>query len=68
MHDPRKAHYNALKRILHYIQGTIDHELHLFPSTSLRLITYTDADWVRCPNTRLSISGYCCFLGDNLIS
>lgn len=43
MHDPRKTHYNALKRILR--QGTIDHGLHLYPTTQLRLITYTNADW-----------------------
>ncbi|XP_021713486.1 uncharacterized protein LOC110681645 [Chenopodium quinoa] len=26
-------------------QGTIDHGLHLYPTVSHRLITYTDADW-----------------------
>ena len=44
MHDPRETHYNALKRILHYIQGTMDHGLHLYPTTQLRLITYINAD------------------------
>ncbi|XP_021727699.1 uncharacterized protein LOC110694843 [Chenopodium quinoa] len=68
MHDPRVAHYDALKRILRYIQGTIDHGLHLYPSAPKNLITYTDADWGGCPDTRRSTSGYCCFLGDNLIS
>ncbi|XP_056697386.1 uncharacterized mitochondrial protein AtMg00810-like [Spinacia oleracea] len=68
MHDPREPHFNALKRILHYIQGTIDHGLHLYPTSTLHLITYTDADWGGCPDTRRSTSGYCCFLGDNLIS
>ncbi|GJZ03268.1 ribonuclease H-like domain-containing protein, partial [Tanacetum coccineum] len=29
---------------------------------------YTDADWVGCPSTRKSTSGYCVFLGDNLLS
>ncbi|XP_021717923.1 uncharacterized protein LOC110685704 [Chenopodium quinoa] len=68
MHDPREAHYDALKRILRYIQGTIGHGLHLYPSPPMNLITYTDADWGGCPDTRRSTSGYCCFLGDNLIS
>ncbi|XP_021854633.2 uncharacterized mitochondrial protein AtMg00810-like [Spinacia oleracea] len=68
MHDPREPHLYALKRILRYIQGTIDHGLHLYPTSTLRLITYSDVDWGGCPDTRRSTSGYCCFLGDNLIS
>ncbi|XP_021734041.1 uncharacterized protein LOC110700747 [Chenopodium quinoa] len=68
MHDPRQAHFDALKRLIRYIQGTIDHGLHLYPSSPTYLITYTDADWGGCPDTRRSTSGYCCFLGDNLIS
>ncbi|XP_021766583.1 uncharacterized protein LOC110731040 [Chenopodium quinoa] len=68
MHDPRQAHYDALKCILRYIQGTIDHGLHLYPLSPTNLITYTDANLGGCPDTRRLTSGYCCFLGDNLIS
>ena len=32
------------------------------------MIAYTDADWGGCPDTRRSTSGYCVFLGDNLLS
>lgn len=32
------------------------------------MIAYTDADWGGCPDTRRSTSGYCVFLGDNLVS
>ncbi|GJX97569.1 ribonuclease H-like domain-containing protein [Tanacetum coccineum] len=31
------------------------------------LIAYSDADWAGCPATRRSTSGYCVFLGDNLL-
>ena len=68
MHDPREAYYDAFKCILWYLQGNIDHGLHLYPSTSLRLITYTYADWGGYPDTQRSTLVYCCFLGDNLIS
>jgi len=33
-----------------------------------KLISYTDVDWGGCPNTHRTTSGYCLFLGDNLIS
>ncbi|GJZ68163.1 ribonuclease H-like domain-containing protein [Tanacetum coccineum] len=45
MHDPRESHIAALKRILWYVHGTLDHGLHLHVSTTTQLTTYTDADW-----------------------
>ena len=68
MYDPKDEHMHALKRILRYIRGTIDHGLHLYPSSTSTLVSYTDADWGGCPDTRRSTFGYCVFLGDNLIS
>ncbi|KAJ9535464.1 hypothetical protein OSB04_un001410 [Centaurea solstitialis] len=68
MHAPRTSHFNALKRILRYIKGTLDHGLHLTKSPGNKLIAYTDANWAGCPDTRRSTSGYCVYLGDNLIS
>ncbi|GJZ18467.1 ribonuclease H-like domain-containing protein [Tanacetum coccineum] len=32
------------------------------------LVAYTDVDWVGCPTTRRSTSGYYVFLGDNILS
>ena len=58
----------ALKRIVKYIQGTLDHGVHLYPSHFSDIVSYTDADWGGCPDTRRSTSGYCVFLGDNLVS
>ncbi|XP_060182800.1 uncharacterized mitochondrial protein AtMg00810-like [Lycium barbarum] len=68
MHNPMEVYMNSLKRIVRYIKGTLDHGLHLYPSKPTTLISYTDADWGGCPDTRRSTSGYCVFLGDNLIS
>ncbi|GJY61054.1 ribonuclease H-like domain-containing protein [Tanacetum coccineum] len=47
---------------------TLDYGLHLHVSNSAQLTTYTDAEWAGCPVTRRSTSGYCVFLGDNLLS
>jgi hypothetical protein len=57
-----------MKRILRYLRGTPDFDLLLHRSSSFDLVVYTDADWVGCPDTRRSTSGYAVFLGDNLVS
>ncbi|GJW64968.1 ribonuclease H-like domain-containing protein, partial [Tanacetum coccineum] len=68
MHDPREPHFSALKRILRYIRGTMPYGLQLFSSTTSSLVAYSDADWAGCTTTRRSTSGYCVFLGSNLLS
>ncbi|GJS91240.1 ribonuclease H-like domain-containing protein [Tanacetum coccineum] len=67
MHDPREPHFAALKRVLRYIRGTLDFGLQLYTSSTGSLVAYSDADWDGCPTTRLSTSGYCVFLGDNIL-
>ncbi|GJW17557.1 ribonuclease H-like domain-containing protein, partial [Tanacetum coccineum] len=52
MHDPREPHLAALKRILRYVQGTLDLGLHLYASSTSSLVGYTDVDWAGCPSTR----------------
>jgi hypothetical protein len=68
MHNPREPHLTAAKRILWYLQGTVDHGLLLRRASTSDLVIYTDVDWAGCPDTRRSTSGYAVFLGDNLIS
>ena len=34
----------------------------------VQLKMFSNADWVVCPDTRRSISGFCVFLGDSLLS
>ncbi|GJV98748.1 ribonuclease H-like domain-containing protein [Tanacetum coccineum] len=68
MHDPREPQLVALKRILWYVKGNLDLGLHLYVSSTTSLVGYTDADWASCPSTRRSTSGYCVFLGVNLLS
>lgn len=68
MHAPRDPHLHFLKRVLRYVKGTIDHGLHISSSSAHALIAYSDADWGGCPDSRRSTSGFCVFIGDNLIS
>ncbi|GJY46961.1 ribonuclease H-like domain-containing protein [Tanacetum coccineum] len=67
MHDPREPYFLALKRILRYVRGTLDYRLQLFSYSTTDLIAYSDADWAGWPTTRRSTSGYCVFLGNNLL-
>ncbi|GJX39533.1 ribonuclease H-like domain-containing protein [Tanacetum coccineum] len=66
LYDPREPHLAALKRVLLY--GTLDLGLQLYASITGSLVAYIDADWPGCPTNRRSTSGYCVFLGDNLLS
>ncbi|GJQ89736.1 ribonuclease H-like domain-containing protein [Tanacetum coccineum] len=68
MHDPREPHFAALKRIMRYVQGTLKLGLHLYASATTSLVGYTDVDWACFSSTRKSTSGYCVFLGNNLLS
>lgn len=68
MHDPREPHYKALHQVLRYVKGTTSQGLQLLKQQNMKIPVYSDADWAGCPNTRRSTSGYCLFLGDNLIS
>nr|GEV43129.1 ribonuclease H-like domain-containing protein [Tanacetum cinerariifolium] len=63
-----EPHFAALKRILRYVQGTLELGLHLYASATTSLVGYTDADWASCPTTRRFTLGYCVFLVDNLLS
>nr|GFA39850.1 ribonuclease H-like domain-containing protein [Tanacetum cinerariifolium] len=58
----------ALKRIIRYVQGTLEFGLQLYASSRSSLVAYSDADWAGCPATRRSTFGYCVFLGNNLLS
>ncbi|XP_071712682.1 uncharacterized mitochondrial protein AtMg00810-like [Rutidosis leptorrhynchoides] len=68
MHDLREQHLHALKRIVRYVQGTLDMGLQLYALSTTTVVAYSDADWAGCPTTRRSTSGYCVFLGNNLLS
>ena len=68
MHVPRDVHWAAVKRILHYICGTMDLGVTLHASADTALTAYFDADWAGCPDTRRSTLGYCVYLGPSLIS
>jgi hypothetical protein len=50
------------------LKSTLDHRLLLNSSSPTSLTVDSDADWASCPDTRRSTSGFCVYLGDNLVS
>ncbi|VVA37953.1 PREDICTED: Retrovirus-related Pol poly from transposon, partial [Prunus dulcis] len=45
MHNPRESHLAAVKRILRYIQGTMDYGIEYQKGNEAILIRYCDSDW-----------------------
>ncbi|KAH0637403.1 hypothetical protein KY289_037318 [Solanum tuberosum] len=67
-HSPSTKHWQATKRLLRYLKGTITYGLHFKRGDSSQLLAYSDADWGGIPDTRHSTSAYVIFLGKNPIS
>ncbi|XP_020686945.1 uncharacterized protein LOC110102803 [Dendrobium catenatum] len=67
MHCPTTSDFKRLKRLLRYIRGTHDYGLPI-TTGPLTLTTYSDADWASNIDDRKSITGFCSYLGPNLIS
>jgi len=60
------------QQMFHYIHGTIEFDLHMYPSSLDKLISYKEAYWVRCSYTRRPTLGYCVlppvlFIRNNLL-
>ena len=65
---PTVSQWNACKRILRYVKGTLSHGLLFKPTSLFTLEGYSDSDWATNIDDRKSISGICVFLGGNLIT
>ena len=68
LQSPSLASMKMVRRILRYVKGSIHFGLHLTGDTTLDLCGFFDADWAGCPTTRRSTTGFCTFLGQNIIS
>jgi hypothetical protein len=67
MHDPRTWHMEVVYRILRYLKGTLGRGLWFRKNGHLDLEGYCDVDWASSRDDRRSTSGYCVFVGGNLV-
>ncbi|CAL2254019.1 unnamed protein product [Prunus armeniaca] len=68
MHCPTKKHYGTAKRVLRYIQGTIDFGIEYHKGKEVVLIGYCDSDWSGSQDDMRSTSGYAFSFGSGVFS
>jgi hypothetical protein len=62
LHAPTTVHWSAVKRILSYIQGTLDVGPKIRKSSSITVSAFSDADWAGCVDDRCKIPDvYCAY-------
>ncbi|KAH9780094.1 protein kinase domain-containing protein [Citrus sinensis] len=68
MQHPRHLNLVVVHRILRYLRRTPSRGLFFPAGSPPHLVAYSDADWAGCPDSRRSVTGWCMFLGNPLIS
>lgn len=68
IHTPRQSHWQALKRLLRYLKGTIHFGLFLNRQSPLTLSTFSDSDWGGINDAGRSTTAYILYLGSNIVS
>ena len=68
MQTPHESHWKAAKRILRYIQGTIQFGIHYSTRGKPLLVGFNDSNWASDPDDRKSIAGYVFSLGSGPVT
>ncbi|CAL5324316.1 unnamed protein product [Camellia sinensis] len=68
MQNPKKPHLDAVRRILRYVNDTMDCGLLYKKGEDCKLVGYCDADYAGDDDTRRSTTGYVFMLGSGAIS
>nr|KYP73997.1 Copia protein [Cajanus cajan] len=68
MHQPKEVHLQATLRIVQYLKGTPGKGILFKRNRNVNLEAYTDVDYAGSIVDRRSTTGYCTFLGGNLVT
>uniref|UniRef100_A0A1J3J2T0 Retrovirus-related Pol polyprotein from transposon TNT 1-94 n=4 Tax=Noccaea caerulescens TaxID=107243 RepID=A0A1J3J2T0_NOCCA len=68
MQTPMESHWKTVNHILRYIRGTSDQGIWMGCNGSTDLVGYCDADYAGDRSDRRSTTGYCTFIGGNLVT
>ncbi|XP_070667820.1 uncharacterized mitochondrial protein AtMg00810-like [Malus domestica] len=68
MHSPTLVHWEIVKRILRYLKGSVGRGIIMKNNGSNHILAYTDADWAGNALDRKSTTGFCTFVGGNLVT
>uniref|UniRef100_A0A803MJF0 Retrovirus-related Pol polyprotein from transposon TNT 1-94-like beta-barrel domain-containing protein n=1 Tax=Chenopodium quinoa TaxID=63459 RepID=A0A803MJF0_CHEQI len=68
MHCPRKPHLQVALHVIRYLKGTMDWGLYYPRNSELKIEGYSDADWGSCAFSARSLTNYCIFIGQCLVS
>ncbi|XP_059638600.1 uncharacterized mitochondrial protein AtMg00810-like [Cornus florida] len=66
--DPREQHILTVKRIIRYVNSTLNYGLRYSSESNSEIPCYTDADWAGNKDDRKSTSGGCFNVGTNHVS
>ncbi|KAB2607912.1 hypothetical protein D8674_011080 [Pyrus ussuriensis x Pyrus communis] len=68
MHSPTIEHLNLVKRILRYLKGSVGRGILMAKNDNTQIMGYCDADWAGNAIDNKSTTGYCTFVGGNLVT
>ncbi|KAM0047832.1 putative RNA-directed DNA polymerase [Helianthus debilis subsp. tardiflorus] len=66
--DPRQNHWDAAIRVLRYLKTTLGQGIMLPKEGGTDLVTFCDSDWLGCPFSRRSRTGYVLLVGGAPVS